>query len=474
MDANQNRVVQDANKTFPIRFTWKAEWGGCDVNLVGDFNNWQQTVNMRKEGDDGDFHVVLDMAQGKHMVKYIVDGVWRLAPNQPTIYDGAGNMNNVVVVDASLCRRKSYQKFDARVSRMKMSNDAMVHPVLKYVEHEIGATTFDPELTGPIPESVTARPFDVILSPEATSPEEFEASKIARISSYNVLVDMTLDRYTRHLPTADQTFADRIRLGIQDAIVEQTATLLQQARHQLKTPRERAVRFNLEDTHPDLSIDDCGLMLTKMIPGMYRSARTTQHVHHSRPTFFEATFKTQSKSGGICVGVSMRECSLHALVGTSPKSIGLYSTGDIVCEGEWVRYTRPFVQGTVVGVLVTLVPFVRQSDSIHLPTSVRVVVRFLLNGVDCGPVPCDLIVPADALLFPTVTLYTSKTQVSLQGVGVDLTHAGSVLDLEPNAVTLDCDAVSQDIADRCRSLSIASCGPMPSPKRLNSLTSMLQ
>eukprot|EP00301_Raphidiophrys_heterophryoidea_P020998 c5553_g1_i2.p2 GENE.c5553_g1_i2~~c5553_g1_i2.p2 ORF type:complete len:260 (+),score=60.99 c5553_g1_i2:880-1659(+) len=215
--------------------------------------------------------------------------------------------------------------------------------------------------------------------------------------------------------------------------------------HNVDTKKqERAVRFNLEDTHPDLGLDDCGLNLSKVIAGMYRSARTVQHIHPSRPTFFETVFKAQSKSGGICVGLSLRESSLHALVGTSAKSIGLYSTGDIVCEGEWVRYTRPFGQGTVIGTLVSLVPGESPSSNDHLPV-LHVKIRFLLDGVDCGPVPCQLALPAGTRLFPTTTLYTSKTQVCLQGVGVDLTHASPVLDLQPDVVALDWDSLPRDL-----------------------------
>eukprot|EP00301_Raphidiophrys_heterophryoidea_P018859 c3856_g1_i1.p1 GENE.c3856_g1_i1~~c3856_g1_i1.p1 ORF type:complete len:457 (-),score=111.64 c3856_g1_i1:363-1733(-) len=448
--SSSSRTNNNTNTLVPTRFTWRAEWGGVDVNVTGEFNNWARVVHMNKE-TDGDFHAVIDMREGKHMVKYIVDGVWRLAPNQPTIDDGSGNINNVIVVNIDLYRMKSFQC-------------AMVHSVLRYVEHDLGTAFFSPEFSEPLPESVHARAFDVILSPEATSPEEFEASKIARASSYTVLVDMTLDQYTKGMSIQDPAFADRIRAGIQDAFMEQTAFLLLQARQQLKTQKERSVRFNFDDTHPDLSLDDSALMLTKATPGMYRSARTIQHIHPSRPTFFETVFKAQSKSGGICVGVSVKDSALTSLVGTNTKSIGLYSTGDIVCEGEWLRHTRSFAQGTTVGMLVSLVP--------RTHTTVRVNVRYFLNGVDCGPVSCGLEVPIDTQLFPTITLYTSKTQIALQGVGVDLTHVTSVLDVEPDLVTLDWDPVLPSLTDRrTQNVSCGSVSSVPFASQSNALQS---
>ncbi len=70
------RIVEDE-----VIFTLHAP-GARGVFLVGDFNNWNPTVEkMEREGDD--FHVSLFLVEGEYRYKFVVDGVWISDPDYP-------------------------------------------------------------------------------------------------------------------------------------------------------------------------------------------------------------------------------------------------------------------------------------------------------------------------------------------------------------------------------------------------------
>lgn len=112
--------------------------------------------------------------------------------------------------------------------------------------------------------------------------------------------------------------------------------------------------FDPSETHPDLLLDSSCLTVTKTVAGMYRSARTVQAILPDQWSYFEVLFRIQSKSGGVCVGLSTHDTSLKNLIGSCEGSLGLYSTGDVISNGKWKKYCKPFVQGSVVGVLCRL------------------------------------------------------------------------------------------------------------------------
>ncbi len=76
----------------PMVFRW--EGGGHDVYITGTFNKWREKVLMHRSGND--FTYVHGLKKGKHAYKFIVDDEWRFAPDQPTIADQQGNINNFI------------------------------------------------------------------------------------------------------------------------------------------------------------------------------------------------------------------------------------------------------------------------------------------------------------------------------------------------------------------------------------------
>lgn len=78
----------------PMVFKW--EHGGRNVCITGTFNGWSKQVRMHRSGND--FTYIANLTRGKHAYKYVVDEEWRFAPDQPTVADIEGNINNFVDV----------------------------------------------------------------------------------------------------------------------------------------------------------------------------------------------------------------------------------------------------------------------------------------------------------------------------------------------------------------------------------------
>jgi hypothetical protein len=84
--------MDPVNALVPTVFRW--EHGGNAVFITGTFNGWSNRVPMHRSGND--FVYIAGLARGKHAYKFIVDDEWRFAPDQPTVPDAAGNINNVM------------------------------------------------------------------------------------------------------------------------------------------------------------------------------------------------------------------------------------------------------------------------------------------------------------------------------------------------------------------------------------------
>ena len=78
----------------PTVFRW--EHGGRQVYITGTFNNWSRQIPMHRSGND--FTYIHNLRRGKHAFKFIVDDEWRFAPDQPTVADIEGRINNFIDV----------------------------------------------------------------------------------------------------------------------------------------------------------------------------------------------------------------------------------------------------------------------------------------------------------------------------------------------------------------------------------------
>lgn len=83
-----------SENVIPTVFKW--EHGGRHVYITGTFNNWERQIPMHRSGND--FTYVHNLKRGKYAFKFIVDDDWRFAPDQPTIADIEGRINNFIDV----------------------------------------------------------------------------------------------------------------------------------------------------------------------------------------------------------------------------------------------------------------------------------------------------------------------------------------------------------------------------------------
>jgi hypothetical protein len=94
---NAGGIINSFGQTeslVPTVFKW--EHGGRQVYITGTFNNWERQIPMHRSGND--FTYVHNLKKGKHAFKFIVDEEWRFAPDQPTIADIEGRINNFIDV----------------------------------------------------------------------------------------------------------------------------------------------------------------------------------------------------------------------------------------------------------------------------------------------------------------------------------------------------------------------------------------
>jgi 5'-AMP-activated protein kinase regulatory beta subunit len=114
--------------TVPTVFRW--EHGGRQVYITGTFNGWSRQIPMHRSGND--FTYIHNLKRGKHAFKFIVDDEWRFAPDQPTVADIEGRINNFIDVtdfkaytgDKDFEREKAAAYYSqSRSSSMQMQQD---------------------------------------------------------------------------------------------------------------------------------------------------------------------------------------------------------------------------------------------------------------------------------------------------------------------------------------------------------------
>jgi len=91
--SNIHHMIND-DDIVPTVFKWDN--GGRNVYITGTFNNWEKQIPMHRSGNE--FSYVHNLSRGKHAYKFIVDDEWRFAPDQPTVADVEGRINNFIDV----------------------------------------------------------------------------------------------------------------------------------------------------------------------------------------------------------------------------------------------------------------------------------------------------------------------------------------------------------------------------------------
>lgn len=125
-------------------FWWKEE--GSDVQIIGEFCNWEKPIAMKKDTRTNFFYYRLVLGKGFHQFKFIVDGVCRISKEYQTILNPNGDVNNIIEVSKT-DKQKKHKEYDKRrpeyncyfPERKEMNNDAP-HTPFHY------STTFNMDL----------------------------------------------------------------------------------------------------------------------------------------------------------------------------------------------------------------------------------------------------------------------------------------------------------------------------------------
>uniref|UniRef100_A0A3Q2LL18 5'-AMP-activated protein kinase subunit beta-1 n=2 Tax=Equus caballus TaxID=9796 RepID=A0A3Q2LL18_HORSE len=87
----------------PTVFRWTG--GGKEVYLSGSFNNWSKLPLTRSHNN---FVAILDLPEGEHQYKFLVDGQWTHDPSEPIVTSQLGTVNNIIQV-----KKTDFEVFDA-------------------------------------------------------------------------------------------------------------------------------------------------------------------------------------------------------------------------------------------------------------------------------------------------------------------------------------------------------------------------
>lgn len=82
---------------FPEPF--KNLGGGNEVFISGSYDNWQNKLKLNKSHDD--FVTIVELPEGEHQYKFLVDGSWKVDNREPTKLNDQGELNNVLTVKPS-------------------------------------------------------------------------------------------------------------------------------------------------------------------------------------------------------------------------------------------------------------------------------------------------------------------------------------------------------------------------------------
>jgi 5'-AMP-activated protein kinase regulatory beta subunit len=93
--ANQKLQPQNSDGLIPTVFRWTH--GGANVFVTGTFNNWKERIPLNRSHEE--FATIINLPVGTHQYKFIVDNEWRYNPDQPTMPDRSGAVNNFLEVD---------------------------------------------------------------------------------------------------------------------------------------------------------------------------------------------------------------------------------------------------------------------------------------------------------------------------------------------------------------------------------------
>ncbi|KAK7066257.1 5'-AMP-activated protein kinase subunit beta-2 [Halocaridina rubra] len=93
---------QGNKKLLPFVIKWTG--GGQKVAIAGTFNQWQQIPMAKSEKD---FIAIVDLPEGEHEYKFMVDGEWKVSSEEASVENTLGTKNNCIRI-----MEKDFEEFE--------------------------------------------------------------------------------------------------------------------------------------------------------------------------------------------------------------------------------------------------------------------------------------------------------------------------------------------------------------------------
>lgn len=104
----------EANE-YPVVFKWHGGSQTKAVYVSGSWDGWRRKIPLCKSTSD--FTTIINLPQGKHEYKYLVDGKWMVDESVPKTDNRFGSQNNVIAIDEA-----DFEVFDALDRDLASSN----------------------------------------------------------------------------------------------------------------------------------------------------------------------------------------------------------------------------------------------------------------------------------------------------------------------------------------------------------------
>ena len=94
--------------------------GAKEAYVSGTFSNWEKIPMLVRTEED--FMTVLELPEGEHQFRYLVDGNWTTDSDLPSVDNGLGSRNNVIFIqrDSIEFGKMDKEKGDPTVWRNKL------------------------------------------------------------------------------------------------------------------------------------------------------------------------------------------------------------------------------------------------------------------------------------------------------------------------------------------------------------------
>mmetsp|Transcript_22631 Transcript_22631/g.37933 ORF Transcript_22631/g.37933 Transcript_22631/m.37933 type:complete len:495 (+) Transcript_22631:197-1681(+) len=466
-----------------VPFTWC--FPAIKVLVVGSFNQWREPIPLEQASLI--FRLALPLKAGLYHYKYIVDGVYKYAPDQPITSDLSGNIINWVRV-SKLEARPPVPNFNASTSCIPRSAsnpelvqltthaDDQVMPDLKscvQAEHarqqQLATTTSTPESKQFLNLRVQVEALKTAKRKTETSSRNDRLHVIGKATWYRECIssDVAATSHCKARTYGDVAFSPFEAIvqfsrrnsmrrdcpwgsnpvtphSVPDSPTELTTLLWYDVNELPYLVRAKlcglamsSATFNASDCHDHIQLSHARLCATKIREGMYRSVRGLCSIPTNALVYFEVDLCPERPERGVCVGVSTAALPLNSLVGTGRGSIGWYSSGEVIVDGRWKTFGPAMRPGCTVGVLVRVCPGQRGG---------RAYVSFCMDGKiigtaaasqgqeDKGELEHCIELGDDLVLYPTVSLYSSGSAVMSKFAAEDIRFTRH---LPANTISLD-------------------------------------